>query len=60
MVKNIMNAAKDKLDDFGIDDIGDIKKLADSAEGKKIINGLIKFLEKNDKDTVVAVLKKLV
>ena len=60
MLKNIMNVAKDKLDDFGIDDLGDIKKLAESAEGKKIINALIKFLEKNDKDTVVSVLKKLV
>ena len=60
MLKNIMNAAKDKLDDIGIDDIGDIKKLAESAEGKKIINALIKFLEKNDKDTIVAILKKLV
>lgn len=60
MLKDLMNKAKDTLGDLGIDDLGDIKKLAESDEAKKALKTLIKFLEDNDKDTVVAVLKKLV
>jgi len=60
MFKDIMNAAKDKLEDLGIDELSDLKKLAESDEAKKALKSLIAFLEKNDKDTVVALLKKLV
>ena len=60
MLDKLANLAKDKLDDLGIDDLGDLKKLAESEVAKKALNALIKFLEKNDKDTVVKVLKALV
>lgn len=60
MLKDLMNAAKDKLEDLGIDDLSDLKKLAESDEAKKALKSLIAFLEKNDKDTVVALLKKLI
>ena len=60
MFKDLMDKAKDKLDDFGIDGIDDIKKLADSPAAKQGLNALISFLEKNDKDTVVKVLKSIV
>ena len=59
MFKDLMDKAKDKLDDFGIDGIDDIKKLADSPAAKQGLNALISFLEKNDKDTVVKVLKSI-
>lgn len=60
MFDKIMDLAKDKLDDFGIDGIDDIKKLAESPAAKQGLNALIDFLEKNDKDTVVKVLKSIV
>lgn len=60
MFKDLMDKAKDKLDDFGIDGIDDIKKLAESPAAKQGLNALIGFLEKNDKDTVVKVLKSIV
>lgn len=60
MFNDLMDKAKDKLDDFGIDGIDDIKKLADSPAAKQGLNALISFLEKNDKDTVVKVLKSIV
>lgn len=60
MLKGLADFAKDKLDDFGIDGIDDIKKLAESPAAKQGLNALISFLEKNDKDTVVKVLKSIV
>lgn len=60
MLDKIVGLAKDKLDDLGIDDLGDIKKLAETPEAKKALKALIAFLEKNDKETVVKLLKKLV
>ncbi|MBE6681425.1 MAG: hypothetical protein E7600_03965 [Ruminococcaceae bacterium] len=59
MLKDLVNKAKDKLDDVGIDDLADLKKLAEKPEVKKALNALISFLEKNDKDTVVKVLKSI-
>ncbi len=60
MLKDLMDKAKDKLDDFGIDGLDDIKKLAESPAAKQGLNALISFLEKNDKDTVVKVLKSII
>lgn len=60
MFDKIMDLAKDKLDDLGIDGLDDIKALAEKPEVKKALNALISFLEKNDKDTVVKVLKQIV
>ena len=60
MLKDLVNMAKDKLDDAGINDLNDIKKLAESESAKKSLKSLIAFLEKNDKDTVVKLLKTLV
>ncbi len=37
MLKDLMNKAKDTLGDLGIDDLGDIKKLAESDEAKKAL-----------------------
>lgn len=59
MLKDLVNKAKDKLDDVGIDDLADLKKAAEKPEVKKALNALISFLEKNDKDTVVKVLKTI-
>lgn len=60
MLKDLVNKAKDVLEDAGIDDLDDIKRIAQSEEAKKVIEAVIKILEKNDKDTVVKVLKSII
>ncbi|MBO4949592.1 MAG: hypothetical protein J6E38_01080 [Clostridia bacterium] len=60
MLKDLVNKAKDVLEDAGIDDLDDIKKIAQSEEAKKVIEAVIKILEKNDKDTVVKILKSII
>ncbi len=60
MLKDLVNKAKDVLEDAGIDDLDDIKRIAQSEEAKKVIEAVIKILEKNDKDTVVKILKSVI
>lgn len=60
MLKDLVNKAKDVLEDAGIDDLDDIKRIAQSEEAKKVIEAVIKILEKNDKDTVVKILKSII